>query len=71
MGLYVSRCQDGGFVNVSESSKIPPLTDIRGLIAAIAEIEKSEEGSSCLIGNGLYNSCSSDLYWVVQGPKPV
>lgn len=34
---------DGEFINVGESLKIPPLTDIRGLIAASAEIEKSEE----------------------------
>lgn len=34
---------DGEFINVSESLKIPPLTDIRKLIAAGAEIEKSEE----------------------------
>ena len=34
---------DGEFINVSESLKIPPLTDIRELIAARAEIERSEE----------------------------
>ena len=34
---------DGEFINVSESLKIPPLTDIRELIAASAEIERSEE----------------------------
>ena len=32
---------DGEFINVSESLKIPPLTDIRELIAASAEIERS------------------------------
>ena len=34
---------DGEFINVSELLKIPPLTDIRELIAASAEIERSEE----------------------------
>nr|WP_302830430.1 type II toxin-antitoxin system HipA family toxin [uncultured Bacteroides sp.] len=36
---------DGEFINVSESLKIPPLTDIRELIVASAEIERSEEGN--------------------------
>lgn len=35
----------GEFINVSESLKIPPLTDIRELIAASAEIEKCEENN--------------------------
>ena len=35
----------GGFINVSQLLKIPPLTDIRELIAASQEIEKSEEAN--------------------------
>lgn len=42
-GFRFKEDQDGEFINVSESLKIPPLTDIRELIAASAEIEKSEE----------------------------
>ena len=42
-GFRFKEIPDGEFINVSESLKIPSLTDIRGLIAASAEIEKSEE----------------------------
>lgn len=42
-GFRFKEIPDGEFINVSESLKIPPLIDIRGLIAASAEIEKSEE----------------------------
>ncbi len=42
-GFRFKEDQNGEFINVSESLKIPPLTDIRELIAASAEIEKSEE----------------------------
>lgn len=42
-GYRFKEIPDGEFINVSESLKIPPLTDIWGLIAASAEIEKSEE----------------------------
>jgi serine/threonine-protein kinase HipA len=46
MGAFrFKESKDGEFINVSESLKIPPLTDIRELIAASAEIEKSEEGN--------------------------
>ena len=46
MGAFrFKESKDGGFINVSESLKIPPLTDIRELIAASVEIEKSEEGN--------------------------
>ena len=37
------RKKDGGFINVSPSLKIPPLTEIRELIYASQEIEKCEE----------------------------
>lgn len=36
---------DGEFINVSDSLEIPPLADIRELIAASAAIEKSEENN--------------------------
>lgn len=44
MGAFrFKESKDGGFINVSESLKILTLTDIRELIAASTEIEKSEE----------------------------
>ena len=46
---------NGEFINVSESLKIPPLTDIRELSAASAEIEKSEE-----------NNVLPDRKWIAQ-----
>lgn len=51
--------KDGGFINVSESLKIPPLTDIRELIAASVEIEKSED-----------ENILPDRKWVVQLVQP-
>lgn len=50
---------NGEFINVSESLKIPPLTDIRELIAASAEIEKSEE-----------NNMLPDKKWIAQLVQP-
>lgn len=50
---------DGEFINVSESLKIPPLTDIRELIAASAEIEKCEE-----------NNMLPDRKWIAQLVQP-
>ena len=38
-----SQKQDGEFINCEKSLRIPPLTDIRALVAASMEIEKSEE----------------------------
>ena len=42
-GFRFKEDKDGAFINVNESLKIPPMTDIRNLIAASAEVEKSEE----------------------------
>lgn len=42
-GFRFKEALHGGFINVSQSLKIPPLTDIRDLIVASQEIEKSEE----------------------------
>ena len=50
---------DGEFINVRESLKIPPLTDIRELIAASAEIEKCEE-----------NNMLPDRKWIAQLVQP-
>ena len=50
---------DGEFINVSESLKIPPLTDIRELIAASAEIERSEE-----------DNVLPDRKWITQLVQP-
>ena len=42
MGAFrFKESKDGEFINVSELLKIPPLTDIRELIAASAEIESN------------------------------
>ena len=44
MGAFrFKESPDGEFINTSESLKIPPLAEIRELIAASAEIERSEE----------------------------
>ena len=60
MGAFrFKESKDGGFTNVSESLKIPPLTDIRELIAASAEFEKSEEGNVL-----------PDRKWVAQLVQP-
>ena len=54
-GFRFKEDLDGEFINVSESLKIPPLTDIRELIAASAEIEKCEE-----------NNMLPDRKWIAQ-----
>ena len=42
-GLRFKESLDGEYINESKTLRIPPLTDIRELIAASSEIEKSEE----------------------------
>jgi serine/threonine-protein kinase HipA len=42
-GLRFKDSLDGEYINASEALRIPPITDIRELIAASSEIEKSEE----------------------------
>lgn len=44
-GFRFKEAPQGEFINVSQSLKIPPLTDIRELIAASQKIEKSEEAN--------------------------
>ena len=42
-GFRFKESMDGDYINASETLRIPPLTDIRELIAASSEIEKREE----------------------------
>lgn len=58
-GFRFKEDLDGEFINVSVSLKIPPLTDIRELIAASAEIEKCEE-----------NNMLPDRKWIAQLVQP-
>ena len=58
-GFRFREIPDGEFINASESLKIPPLTDIRELIAACAEIERSEE-----------NNILPDRKWIAQLVQP-
>ncbi len=58
-GFRFKENKDSEFINVSESLKIPPLTDIRELIAASTEIEKSEE-----------KNVLPEMKWVAQLVQP-
>ena len=58
-GFRFKEDPNGKFINVSESLRIPPLTDIRELIEASTEIEKSEE-----------ENILPDRKWVVQLVQP-
>ena len=42
-GFRFKENKDGEYINCEKSLRIPPLTDIRALVAASMEIEKSEE----------------------------
>lgn len=42
-GFRFKEHKDGGYINCEESLRIPPLTDIRALMEASMEIERSEE----------------------------
>ena len=46
---------NGDYINASEILRIPPLTDIRELIAASSEIEKSEDENRLPKCAGLLN----------------
>ncbi|MCK9629394.1 MAG: type II toxin-antitoxin system HipA family toxin [Bacteroidales bacterium] len=60
MGAFrFKKVQDGEYINVTEPLKIPPLTDIRDLIAASTEIEKSEE-----------NNVLPDRKWIARLVQP-
>jgi serine/threonine-protein kinase HipA len=58
-GLRFKERIDGNFINMSDTLLIPPLTDIRELIAASREIEKSEE-----------ENLLPDKKWVTQLVQP-
>lgn len=58
-GFRFKENKEGDFINVNESLKIPPLTDIRELSAASAEIEKSEE-----------ENILPDRKWIAQLVQP-
>ena len=45
-GFRFKETPDAGFINADNSLRIPPLTDLRELIAASKEIEKSEEANA-------------------------
>ena len=45
-GFRFKEKPDGEFINADNSLRIPPLTDLRELIAASKEIEKSEEANA-------------------------
>ena len=45
-GFRFKETSDGEFINADNSLRIPPLTDLRELIAASKEIEKSEEANA-------------------------
>lgn len=45
-GLRFKEMPDGEFINTDNSLRIPPFTDLRELIAASKEIEKSEEANA-------------------------
>lgn len=58
-GFRFKESMDGDFINVSDTLRIPPLTDIRQLIEASREIEKSEEENQL-----------PDKKWIVQLVHP-
>lgn len=60
-GLRFKDSLDGEYINASEVLRIPPLTDIRELIAASSEIEKVKRRITCLKDAG-----SSSLYNLVH-----
>ncbi len=58
-GFRFKEAKEEEFINVGESLKIPPLTDIRELIAASMEVEKSEE-----------ENILPERRWIVQLVQP-
>lgn len=58
-GFRFKESVDGDFINVSDTLCIPPLTDIRQLIEASREIEKSEEENQL-----------PDKKWIIQLVHP-
>jgi serine/threonine-protein kinase HipA len=58
-GFRFKSTPDGDFINVSQSLRIPPLTEIRELIAASKEIEKSED-----------QNLLPEMKWIAQLVQP-
>ena len=58
-GFRMKRELDGDFINVSPSLKIPPLTELRQLVLASQEVEKSEE-----------NDVLPEKKWIAQLIQP-
>ncbi len=58
-GFRFKETPDGEFVNADSMMHIPPLTEIRELIAACKEIEKSEEKNAL-----------PEKYWIAQLVQP-
>lgn len=58
-GFRLKRELDGDFINVSLSLKIPPLTELRQLVLASQEVEKSEE-----------NDVLPEKKWIAQLIQP-
>ena len=58
-GFRLKRELEGDFINVSPSLKIPPLTELRQLVLASQEVEKSEE-----------NDVLPEKKWIAQLIQP-
>ncbi len=58
-GFRFKETPDGEFINTNESLRIPPLTDMRALVAASEEIERSEEQNQL-----------PDKRWIAQLVQP-
>lgn len=58
-GFRFKETPNGGFINMNESLRIPPLADMRALIAASEEIERSEEQNQL-----------PDKRWIAQLVQP-
>ena len=58
-GFRLKRELDGDFINLSPSLKIPPLTELRQLVLASQEVEKSEE-----------NDVLPEKKWIAQLIQP-
>jgi serine/threonine-protein kinase HipA len=58
-GFRLKEKSDGEFINSGKSLRIPPLTDIRALVAASREIEKSEE-----------ENILPEMKWITQLVQP-
>ncbi len=58
-GFRFKETPDGGFINRNESWRIPPLTEMRALVAASEKIERSEEQNQL-----------PDKRWIAQLVQP-